>query len=121
MFISRPRVYSSHISGMGGVDLLDEATNKYRITIRGKKWWWVLFTHMLNVTMVNAWNIHRTAIAELMGLLSFVRNITRFYRNLSQKGNRQSHGRTPKPVSVLESVVSDSAVDFPMTLEKQQR
>ena len=52
--VSRPRVYSSYNSGMGGVDLLDQATNNYRITIRGKKWWWVLFIHMLNVTMVNA-------------------------------------------------------------------
>ena len=34
--VSRPRVYSSYNSGMGGVDLLDETTNNYRITIRGK-------------------------------------------------------------------------------------
>ena len=31
--VSRPRVYSSYNSGMGGVDLLGEATNNYRITI----------------------------------------------------------------------------------------
>ena len=118
--VSRPRVYSSYNSGMGGVDLLDESTNNYRITIRGKKWWWVLFTHMLNVTMVNAWNIHRTATAEPMDLLSFVRNVTRFYLSLSRKGNRQSYGRTPKPGSVPESVVSDPEGHFPMKLVKKQ-
>ena len=34
--VSRPRVYSSYNSSMGGVDLLDEATNNYSITIHGK-------------------------------------------------------------------------------------
>ena len=52
--VSRPCVYSSYNSGMGGVDLMYQATNNYRISIHGKKWWWVLFIHMLNVTMVNA-------------------------------------------------------------------
>ena len=34
--VSRLHVYSSYNSGLGGVDLLDQATNNYRITIRGK-------------------------------------------------------------------------------------
>ena len=34
--VTTPRVYSSYNSGIGGVDLLDQATNNYRITIRGK-------------------------------------------------------------------------------------
>ena len=72
---------------------------------------------MLNVGMVNAWNIHRTAIAEPMDLLSFVQNGTRFYLSLSRKGNRQSYGRTPKP----RSVVSDPEGHFPLKHEKQQR
>ena len=71
--------------------------------------------------MVNAWNIHRTATAEPIDLLSFVRNVTRFYLSLYRKGDRQSYGRTPKPLSVPESVVSDPEGHFPMKLEKQQR
>ena len=31
--VSRPCVYSSYNSGMGGVDLMDQATNNYRIAI----------------------------------------------------------------------------------------
>lgn len=27
----------------------DQAVNNYRISIQGKKWWWPLFTHMVNV------------------------------------------------------------------------
>ena len=68
--------------------------------------------------MVNAWNIHRTATAEPLTLLSFVRNVTRFCISLSRKGSRQSYGRTPKPGSVPESVVSDPERHFPMKLEK---
>ena len=67
---------------------------------------------MLNVTMVNAWNIHRTATTEPMDLLSFVRNVTMFYLSLSQKGNRQSYGRILKPGSVPESVVIDTEGHF---------
>ena len=49
--VPRPHVYSSYNAGMGGVDLLDQATNNcYRISNRGKKWWWMLFIHMLNIT-----------------------------------------------------------------------
>ena len=63
--------------------------------------------------------LHRTATAESMDLISFVRIVTRFYLNLSRKG--QSYGRIPKPGIVLESVVSDPEGHFSMKLEKQQR
>ena len=55
-----------------------------------------------------------------MDLLRFFRNVTKFYLSLSRKGNRQSFGRTPKPESVPECVVSDPEGYFPMKLEKQQ-
>ena len=48
--VPRPHVYSSYNAGMGGVDLLDQATNCYRIFIRLKKLRWMLFTHMLDIT-----------------------------------------------------------------------
>ena len=44
----RPHLCAVYVQGMGGVDSLDQAINAYRIGIRSKKWWWVLFTHMLN-------------------------------------------------------------------------
>lgn len=43
---------------MGGVDLHDNAVSNYRIAIRGKKWWWPLWTNAVNSTTVNAWKIH---------------------------------------------------------------
>ncbi|GLV46153.1 hypothetical protein CBL_02869 [Carabus blaptoides fortunei] len=59
--IPQPKLFSSYNAGMGGVDLHDQAVNNYRISIFGKKWWWPLFTHMLNTTMVNAWHLHKIA------------------------------------------------------------
>lgn len=106
---------------MGGVDLLDQATNNYRITIRGKIWWWVLFTHMMNVTMVNAWIIHRTASADPMDLLCFIQNVTSYYLSFSRKCSRQSYERPRNSGNVPRSVASDPEGHFPKKLEKQQR
>lgn len=43
---------------MGGVDLFDNAMNNYRISVRGKKWYWPLITNALDAAMVNAWKLH---------------------------------------------------------------
>ena len=56
-----PHLCAAYVQGMGGVDALDQVINVYRIGIRSKKWWWVLFTHMLNNCMVNAWRLYLLA------------------------------------------------------------
>ena len=38
--------------GMAGVDLMERLLASYRPTIRGKKWYWPLFTNMLNIAVV---------------------------------------------------------------------
>lgn len=43
---------------MGGVDLHDNAVSNYRIAVRGKKWWYPLWTNAITSTTVNAWKIH---------------------------------------------------------------
>lgn len=55
--IQMPNEIQEYNSTMGGVDLFDNATNNYRIRIRGKKWYWPLFTNALDAAMVNAWKI----------------------------------------------------------------
>lgn len=54
----QPRLIHAYNQHMGGVDLHDNAAANYRINIRGKKWWWPLFTHALNTAVVNAWKLH---------------------------------------------------------------
>jgi hypothetical protein len=54
--VPMPKLIKEYNVGMGGVDLHDNAN--YRIGVRGKKWWWPLFTNALGNMMVNAWKIH---------------------------------------------------------------
>ena len=45
---------------MGGTDRQDQNVNKHRIAIRGKKWYWCMFTWLIDVTVQNAWLLPRT-------------------------------------------------------------
>ncbi|KAH9378170.1 hypothetical protein HPB48_013284 [Haemaphysalis longicornis] len=81
---------------MGGVDLLDETANNYRIGIRSKKWWWVLFTQMLNISVVNAWRIHQMSSENRLDLLTFTTLLTRHVLRLGVQNLNQR--RTPASV-----------------------
>jgi len=47
--ISRPAIFSEYDSGMGGTDLMEENINRFRVGIRGNKWWWSIATYLLDV------------------------------------------------------------------------
>lgn len=53
-----PNAIADYNKHMGGVDLHDNALANYRISVRGKKWWWPLFINLLGNVMVNAWKLH---------------------------------------------------------------
>lgn len=115
--VPQPRLFAAYNQGMGGVDLLDQAVNNYRVTIQGKKWWWPLWTHMLNVAVVNAWRLYSMANAdENIDLLLFVRNITRHYLRNFEKQTLQS-----KPAIVPRSLIASESGHFPKKLPKQLR
>lgn len=40
---------------------MDQNVNVYRIGIRGKKWWWPIFTWLVDVAIENAWQLSRLA------------------------------------------------------------
>lgn len=115
--VQQPRLFKTYNSGMGGVDLADQAINNYRIGIRGKKWWWVLFTQMVNLAVVNAWKLHSQASDTPLDLLSFTRNVTRYYLRLGVKTSTFRRG----PPTVPGDVVRDGPGHFPIKLEKQLR
>jgi hypothetical protein len=58
--VQQPNVIKNYNSYMGGVDLFDRLLGAYRPSIKGKKWWWPLFTNALNVSVVAAWLLHST-------------------------------------------------------------
>ena len=68
----QPHAYNQ---GMGGVDLMDRMLASYRPSIRGKKWYWPLFTNALNMLVVAAWWIHCKIAESPMSHLDFRREI----------------------------------------------
>ena len=55
--IKRPKVIKQYNKYMGGGDLADYMVANYRIDIRGKKWWWPIFSNYFDVSIVNAWKL----------------------------------------------------------------
>ena len=46
-------------NSMAGTDQMYQNVNCYRIGIRGKKWWWSLFSWLVDVSIQNAWILDR--------------------------------------------------------------
>ena len=57
---------------MGGVDLSDWHTEKLRISIAGKKWYFKTFTYLFDVIVVNAWVLFKMATQEKISALEFL-------------------------------------------------
>ena len=51
----QPILISDYNKHMGGVDLLDNFVATYRIKVRGKKWWFPVFSNFIDVAKTNAW------------------------------------------------------------------
>ena len=114
----RLQLCAAYVQEMGGVDSLDQGINAYRIGIRRKKWWWVLFTLMLNTLMVNAWRLHLLANQEdPIDLLSFVRYVTCHYLRV-QEGDAQ---RAATSAAVPQSIKEEPWRHFPQKLPNRLR
>ena len=77
--VQQPLLINSYNKRMGGVDLHDSFVAKYRIRVKGKKWWWPLFLNAIDATLVNAWRLYRMARGGRMDLLQFRRKIAVTY------------------------------------------
>lgn len=53
--------YNKH---MGGVDLLDSLISLYRTHLWSKKWYFRIFLHLLDLTIVNAWQLYKQTAAS---------------------------------------------------------
>lgn len=74
----RPDIVAKYNNFMGGTDQMDENITRHRISIRSKKWWWSIFTWLLDVAIVNAWTVQRKAGLNLTQL-EFRRDIVQVY------------------------------------------
>ena len=78
IMVPRPFAYGEYNKYMGGTDRMDENINMYRIGIRGKKWWWPLFTWMIDAAIHNTWILAKGAGSEVPQL-EFRRQLAQTY------------------------------------------
>ncbi|KAJ8931528.1 hypothetical protein NQ314_015543 [Rhamnusium bicolor] len=64
---------------MGGTDQMDGNLGRYRISIRGKKWWWCIFTWLIDVAINKAWILRRKAMNKHIDRLSIRRELVNTY------------------------------------------
>lgn len=57
--VDRPALIGRYNTNMGGTDLMDEGISTYRISIRSKKWWWSIFTWLIDAAIFNSWILYR--------------------------------------------------------------
>lgn len=89
------KMFVNYNKGMGGVDQMDQSISLYRISIKGKKWWWVIFTYLLDMAISNAWRLHvllskTKQEITYMDQLSFRRIIARTYLRPTKTKSRPS-------------------------------
>ena len=73
-----PRVFLEYNKSMGVTDQMDGNIAEYRIGVRGKKWWWSLFTWLIDVSINNAWILMKNC-GSTITLLGFRREIVETY------------------------------------------
>ena len=91
---------------MGGTDQMDQNINNYRISIRGKKWWWPIFTWFVDAAIQNAWLLSQKT-NQAKSQVNFRRSIVQTY--LKKYGKPSKGGGRPKisEESSINSRVSD--------------
>ena len=109
IMIDQPHVIRLYNLSMGGTDRMDQGIAAYRIGIRGKKWWWPLFTYMLDTAIHNAWVLYRKNHPDV-SQLRFRREIANVYL-LSYGTPSQGPGRKSSNVTKTGIVSEDIRYD----------
>lgn len=102
---------------MGGVDRSDQNIGQYRITIRGKKWYFSLLCHAFDMCVQNSWHIHKANSGRL-DQLSFRRTIAvemlKTYKRTTKVG-------PSKPPKYLHEHSRFNGVDHLIEYQESQR
>lgn len=91
--IDQPAVIKSYNENMGGVDRSDQNIGLYRTSIRGKKWYFSLICHALDMALQNSWQLYKNNGGE-HDHLAFRRAVaTGIMESFKKSDNRKfSHG-----------------------------
>ncbi|XP_068201516.1 piggyBac transposable element-derived protein 2-like [Palaemon carinicauda] len=121
--VLQPNVLNNYNAYIGGVDHHDLLASKYVTSLRGKKWYWPLFTRVQDMTVVNAWIIHKFLHTgkEQLDLVSFRREVCVPYLKLGEANRRRGRkGRATSPSTRLDDVRYDGK-DHVIAKKKNQR
>ena len=78
--VQRPDAVKKYNESMGGTDRQDQHVSCYRTSLRGNKWWFPVFTWLVDVSAQNAWLLGRAAGAVDCGsFLDFRRHVVNYY------------------------------------------
>ena len=87
---------------MGGVDRLDQNIGYCRIQIRGKKWYWSLYSFCVDSACQNAWQLHRKMAAQSgetsLDYLNFRRKIVQTYLMKFKLDTALGRPKSSKPI-----------------------
>ena len=75
--VDQPFLLKMYNKGMGGVDVCDRLLSSYRPRLRSKKWWWNLFSHALNLSIVAAFKFYNEVNKSKVTHLEFRREVAR--------------------------------------------
>ncbi len=113
--VPMPNVIKNFNSGMGGVDKLDWIVNKYRIMIRGKKWYWNLVTNWFDLKISNAHILYNLVQERKVDLRDFRRSIAVAHLRTTRKR------KIVAPGSPSTSLRYDNMGHFKKTRDAQRR
>lgn len=83
--VSQPYLIAKYNKSMGGTDRMNQNVNAYRIGIRSKKYYWTLFTWILDVSIQNSWILYKQYSEESkITLYEFKRRLANHYCLLSK-------------------------------------
>lgn len=57
--VPQPQLIRKYNQNMGGVDRADQNISLYRVSVRGKKWYFPCLSQGLDMAINNSWNLHR--------------------------------------------------------------
>lgn len=57
--VPQPQLIKKYNQNMGGVDRADQNISLYRVSVRGKKWYFPCISQGLDMAINNSWNLHR--------------------------------------------------------------
>lgn len=122
--VPQPNLVKEYNRYMGGVDRMDENISKYRIGIRGKKWWWSIFTWCLDAAVNNAWRLSTNfrQQSNLEFRRELVQSYLKTYGEQPKGGGRQRVGMREEGDSRVKNFVRyDNMGHFVVEAEKRRR